>query len=131
MTTLALVAGLFASPAIHAQEADMDGDDRKTPEDRAKHRTEMMTKELGLSPEQIARVNTININFARALSDVKKMEDGDVKKNRATALKEKRDNDLKPVLTAEQFTRMNELRDKKKDQHKDKKVVKEKAEPRN
>ena len=115
-STLALVAGM----SLMAQDADMDND-KKTPEERAKHRTEMMTKELGLSAEQIAKVNTINLNFARAASDVKEIKDEATRKGRSDALRSKRDNDLQGVLTADQFTKMKAQRDKKKDGNQDKK----------
>ncbi len=114
LTTLALAAGM----SLMAQDADMDND-KKTPEERAQHRTEVMTKELGLNAEQIAKVNTINMNFAHAMSDVKKIEDAETKKGRADALKKKRDADLKVVLTAEQFTTMLALREKKKEEQKE------------
>ena len=115
-STLALVAGM----SLMAQDADMDND-KKTPEERAKHRTEVMTKELGLDAEQIAKVNTINLNFARAMGDVKEIKDESTRKGRSEALKGKRDTDLQGVLTADQFTKMKELRDKKKEDHKEKK----------
>ena len=116
LTTLALAAGM----SLMAQDADMDND-KKTPEERAKHRTEMMTKELGLNPEQIAKVNTINLNFTRAMGDVKDIKDDNIRKGRSEALKNKRDTDLQGVLTADQVTKMKELREKKRDEHKDKK----------
>lgn len=120
LSTLALAAGM----SLMAQDADMDND-KKTPEERAKHRTEVMTKELGLEAEQIAKVNTINLNFARAMADVKEIKDDNTRKGRSDALKTKRDADLQGVLTTDQFTKMKELRDKKKDDHKEKKEHKE------
>lgn len=113
LTNLALAAGM----SLMAQDADMDNE-KKTPEERAKHRTEMMTKELGLDAEQVAKVNTINLNFARAMGDVKEIKDEATRKGRSEALKTKRDTDMQGVLTADQFTKMKELRDKKKDEHK-------------
>ena len=41
------------------------------------------------------------------------------RKGRGDALKSKRDTDLQGVLTADQFTKMKALRDKKKDDHKE------------
>ncbi len=121
LSTLALAAGM----SLMAQDADMDND-KKTPEERAKHRTEVMTKELGLNAEQIAKVNTINLNFARYLSEVKAIEDENSRRNRASALKTKRDEELKGVLTADQFTKMMDLREKKKEEkQKEKKEGKE------
>jgi len=117
MRTLFSTLALVASMSLMAQDADTDND-KKTPEERAKHRTEVMTKELGLDAEQIAKVNTINLNFARAMGDVKEIKDEVTRKGRSEALKTKRDTDLQGVLSADQFTKMKELRDKKKDEHK-------------
>jgi hypothetical protein len=72
-----------------------------------------------LNAEQIAKVNTVNLNFARAMGEVKEIKDEATRKGRSDALKSKRDTDLQGVLTAEQFTKMKELRDKKKDDHKE------------
>ena len=113
LTTLALAAGI----GLMAQDADA-GKDKKTPEERAAKRTEQMTKDLGLSAEQVAKVNTINLNFARAMGDVKEIKDEATRKGRSEALKTKRDTDMQGVLTADQFTKMKELRDKKKDENK-------------
>ena len=124
MRTLFSTLALTVAMSLMAQDADTDDKGKKSPEERAKHRTEVMTKELGLSPEQIARVNTVNITYARGLGDVKDMTDASVKKERAKALRDKRDGDLKGILTAEQFTKMESLREKKKAVQKDKKVGK-------
>ena len=120
MRTLFSTLALVASMSLMAQDADMDND-KKTPEERAKHRTEVMTKELGLDAEQIAKVSTINLNFARYMGEVKAIKDEEARKGRAAALKSKRDAQLKEVLSAEQYTTMEALRDKKKDDNKDKK----------
>jgi periplasmic protein CpxP/Spy len=117
---LAILALTFSLSGI-AQDGEMEGKGKKTPEERAKHRTEVMTKELGLSPEQIARVNTVNITYARAIGEVKEMKDPEAKTVRSKALRETRDNDMKTILTADQFAKMVSLRDQKKDDHKGKK----------
>jgi periplasmic protein CpxP/Spy len=125
LTTLALAAGM----TLMAQDADMDDNGKKTPDERAQHRTEWMTKELGLSPEQIAKVNPINITYARAISEVKDMKDVEAKKTRSKALRDKRDADLKAVLTPEQFTKLTTLREQKegKKDKEDKKGKKDKT----
>lgn len=112
---------LATSLTLSAQDADLDEGGKKSPEDRAKHRTERMTKELALSPEQIAKVNTVNINFARAISEVKEMKDVEARRTRTVAAKEKRDGELRTILTPEQFTKWEAARDAKKKEHRDKK----------
>lgn len=108
LTTLALAAGI----GLMAQDADA-GKDKKTPEERAAKRTEQMTKDLGLSSEQVAKVNTINLNFARYSSDVEAAGKGADVEGRTKALKAKRDAELKAVLTPEQYTKYEEIRAKK------------------
>ncbi len=120
MRTFFSTLALVASMSLMAQDADMDND-KKTPEERAKHRTEVMTKELGLDAEQVAKVNTINLNFARYMGEVKAIKEDEARKGRAAALKSNRDAKLKEVLSAEQYAKMEELRDKKKDENKEKK----------
>lgn len=120
MTTLALGAALLASPALRAQDADTDGKDRKTPEERAKHRTEAMAKDLGLDDVQKARVNTINLNYARTMEDVKRIEDPATRKGRLDALKGKRDAELKAALTPAQYNTMITLQEKRKEALKEK-----------
>ena len=130
MTTLALVAGLLASPMLRAQDADMDDNGKKSPEERAKHRTEQMTKQLGLNDVQIAKVNTVNMNFMRAMADVKLVKDEASRKTRGQMLKDKREAELKEILTPEQFATMLKMRDDKKD-GKDKEKPKGKEKPHN
>lgn len=115
LTTLALAVGM----SLMAQDANA-GKDKKTPEERAAKRTEQMTKDLGLSSEQVAKVNTINLNFARTANDVKQIQDPATRKGRMDALKTKRDAELKAVLTTEQYDKMVALREKKKDGVKEK-----------
>lgn len=103
-----------------AQDIDNDND-KKTPEERAKHRTEVMTKELGLAGDQVDKVNSINLDFARHMAEVKAITDEASRRGRAEALKNKRDAQLKGVLTADQYTKMMDLREKKKTEAKEKK----------
>ena len=108
LTTLALAVGM----SLMAQDANA-GKDKKTPEERAAKRTEQMTKDLGLSSEQVAKVNTINLNFARYSSDVEAAGKGADVEGRTKALKAKRDAELKAVLTPEQYTKYEAIRAKK------------------
>ena len=111
---MALLAAMLLSPALRAQDMTGDGD-KKTPDERAKHHTEMMTKELNLTADQQVKVADINLNFSRNMSEVKKIQDKDVMKKRADVLKEKRDGEFKVVLTADQYAKMMKQREKKKE----------------
>lgn len=119
MRTLLSTLALVASMSMMAQNADTD-DDKKTPEEKAKHRTEVMTKELGLNTDQSAKVLEINTTFAKNMVNVKQLPREEDRKLRGQVLKDKRDERLKLVLTAEQYAKMIELRDKKKSDKDDK-----------
>ena len=115
LMNMAMLAAMLMSPALRAQEMDNDGD-KKTPEERAKHHTEMMTKELNLTADQQTKVADINLRFARYMGEVKQLQDKDTAKKRGDVLKEKRDVEFKNVLTADQFARMLKQREKKKEE---------------
>jgi predicted metalloprotease len=97
-----------------AQDKD-DDNDKRTPEERAKHRTEAMTKDLGLSAEQTARIYTINLEFARANTEAKGIADETNRKEKKQSLKATRDAGYKTVLTADQYAKLMQQRDQKKD----------------
>ena len=105
---------------LSAQESGGESKVKKTPEQKAAHRTEEMTKDLGLTTEQVPRVRTINLTYAHALAEVKDMQDKEVRKQRSKELRNKRDADLKAVLTTEQYTKMLALRDQDKGEDKPK-----------
>jgi protein CpxP len=109
---------LTASMSLMAQNADTD-DDKKTPDEKAKHRTEVMTKELGLNADQQAKVLEINTNYSRSMAGVKQISREEDRKLRGDVLKQKRDERLQLVLTPEQYAKMQELREKKKEDKKE------------
>ena len=117
MRSILLALTLVIGTATMAQDAD-DNNDKRTPEERAKHRTEVMTKDLDLTPDQVTKVSDINLRFARENAEAKKLTDEKARKERSRGLKEKRDEELKAVLTADQYTKLMQQREDKKDDHK-------------
>ncbi len=113
LMNLALFGALLFPPALMAQGTETD-DPKKTPEQRAADRTEKMATELDLSSDQKARVQEINLRYAQAAADAKAQSTSkDALRKRGKELKEKRDEELKGVLTPEQFTKMTTLRKQK------------------
>lgn len=109
---LALATALLTAPFLMAQ--GKPGKEQKTPEERAKHHTERMTQELGLSAEQSAKVGDINLRYADVLADMKASgQDQTAMKEQAKAMRDRRDEELKQVLTPEQYGKMMELRAQK------------------
>lgn len=103
MKKLMIIAAL-ASMTLAAQAQEKD---KKTPQERAKMRTEHMAKELGLSPEQQAKVEAINLKYADQVEAVRSEREAErtAKREAAKAMHDAHDAEMKAVLTAEQYTK--------------------------
>lgn len=103
MKKLMIIAAL-ASMTVAAQAQEKD---RKTPQERAKLRTEHMTKELELSPEQQAKVEAINLKYADRVEAVRAEREAErtAKREAAEAMHAAHDAEMKAVLTADQYTK--------------------------
>ncbi|MBL8000366.1 MAG: hypothetical protein JNL05_00270 [Flavobacteriales bacterium] len=119
---IVLAAGILIAPLAVAQ--GKPGKEQKTPEERAKRHTERMTQELGLTAEQSAKVGDINLRYVDVLADLKASgQDKEVMKEQGKALRDKRDEELKLVLTAEQYSKMMTLREQKRKEAKAKRAA--------
>lgn len=81
--------------------------DRKesgVPEIRAKKQTERMTGKLGLTADQEAKVYDINLKAARQMAEARD-KGGDMKE-----VQQKKDEELKGVLTPEQMKKYEEIK---------------------
>lgn len=103
MTSLALAA-LIAGNA----SAQAPGKSEKTPEERAQHQTELMTKHLGLTPEQVPQVQAINLKYVDQFGELRgrSRDEANGKKQAVKDLREQRNAELKAVLTPEQYDTM-------------------------
>lgn len=99
-----MIIALLASMTVAAQAQEKD---RKTPQERAKLRTEHMTKELELSPEQQAKVEAINLKYADQVEAVRAESEAErtAKREAAEAMHAAHDAEMKAVLTADQYTK--------------------------
>ena len=81
------------------------GRQRTSPEERAKRTTEWMKKELNLTQEQVAQIDSINLDYAKAQQSLFDEANGDRSKIREkmTALTKERDEAFSEVLTKEQM----------------------------
>ena len=127
--TFSLLAIIMATSSI-AQGTTAAS--KSSPEDRAKVRTAKMTEELGLDPQRADAVYSINLRFVAAIDELKATELGEAeKKTRVTEIKDKRNAELKVVLTESQFARLREWRGEKKEKgHDVKHEMEEKQEKR-
>jgi Spy/CpxP family protein refolding chaperone len=111
--------------AIRAERKAQRGDGREgwnaDPEERAEARTEWMTRELGLSADQAARVKAIHLQHMNKYADIKAIEDD---KQRKTAMSEVRKSQkaaVQAVLTPDQQKRLQEINAERKAKHEQRK----------
>jgi len=71
----AIICVFAASMAVSAQQGQ--GGNRPTPEESAKRMTEMMTKELNLTADQVTPVDSINLVFSKAQAKLRESANGD------------------------------------------------------
>lgn len=109
---IAVLAGL--SVATQAQDKA-----RKSPEERAKMRTEHMAKELELTPEQKAKVEAINLKYADKATELRKEREAERTEARkeGKAMHDAHDAEMKAVLTPDQYTRWQAKKEAMKKRH--------------
>ncbi|NJM94171.1 MAG: hypothetical protein HC842_05470 [Cytophagales bacterium] len=116
MITLALAALAHVALA----QGNGKGKGMKMPETRAQKQTEMMTKHLGLSPEQQGKVQEINLKYAKMNQEA--FDTGvkqQIKANRAA-----REAELEQVLSPEQMSTLKAKQVEMKAVRKEKKKTK-------
>jgi hypothetical protein len=117
-------AALFTTMGLSAQEKKTDRDPAEMEQrgqERAQERSAYLTKELGLNDEQSRKVELINSDFARSMTDLKASgADQATSKTKAKALREQRETDLRSVLTEAQYAQLKELRKAKRAEHMEK-----------
>ncbi len=111
---IGLSMALFMVATANAQDRPT-----RTPEDRAKMRTERMTKELGLNADQQAKVAAINMDYAKKGAELRDDHaNGTAEKGEGAKLQDARMAELKQVLTPEQYTKLEAMQAKAKDRMK-------------
>jgi len=103
--TLLLVAVFALSVASMAQER---GQRSMDPEKMAERQTEELTKTLGLSEEQQAKVLALNTEMAESMKAMREETQGedvdrDAMREKMKAMREKQDSQLKEILTDAQY----------------------------
>jgi periplasmic protein CpxP/Spy len=104
---LLVFSGSFAQPP-------QGGGGRFNPEERQKQQLEMMKKELSLTPEQTTKVEALNKETGEKMRALFEANSGDRDKAREKmrAVREESDTKLKAILTAEQYTKWQEIEKK-------------------
>jgi protein CpxP len=86
--------------------------DKLTPEQKADKGAAKMTKELGLNPDQEARVEKILLARQQEMKTLKEKAGADRKAahEQMKTVRDRYDNELKGAMTAEQFAKYQQLR---------------------
>jgi hypothetical protein len=98
------VGSFFVSTAF-AQETPKQERQRPSAEERAQKQTDRMKEKLNLSDEQSKSVYDINLKYAKS-DEIEFKKDQEAREKRMEAMKashEKKDADLKNVLSADQY----------------------------
>jgi len=74
-----------------------------SPEDRAKHQTEMLKTELKLTPDQETKVTAINLKYNGKMHDVREIADTAARRKSFESLNKQKETEMKGVLTPDQF----------------------------
>jgi len=98
---------LFAAVSIVAVFAQRPN---VTPEQRAKAMTERMKKQLNLTDDQVVKLDSINLQFAK--EQMKARESGNDVREAMRAASEKYTATLKGILTPDQFQQWQDARKK-------------------
>ena len=121
MKKLMMIA-VLAGMTVAAQAQDKV---KKSPEERAKARTEHMTKELGLSPEQASKLEAINLKYADKGAELRKEREAERAEARREGkeLRDAHEAEMKAVLTPDQFAKWmakrEEMKEKRMEHRKD------------
>ena len=78
-------------------------------EDRAKRQTDMMKDELKLNQDQEKKVYAINLKYSDKMKDVRQIADTSARRKSFESLNKQKDEELKKVLTADQFKSYQKL----------------------
>jgi hypothetical protein len=102
---LAFALALFAFTAAPALAQGLSPAlESSTPAERAKIQTDLMKEKLTLTPEQLPKVDALNLETAKKMEPVLKGSEGPFMKMRsARAIEETKETALKGMLTPVQF----------------------------
>lgn len=96
----------FAQQGSGGRRGNMD------PKEMAERQTTMMKDSLGLTDQQLPKVEALNLEYADKFVAARNEADGDRDAMRSTmmAINKEKDVELKKILTADQWTKLEALR---------------------
>lgn len=111
-----LILGLFAVNSY----AQTDGKTKKTPEQRAEKIAKRMQEKLSLSDAQYKSVYDLTLSTINQRASLKNM-DKEARKTEMKKLRENQATQLKGILSSDQWTKWEGMKNEFKNKHKDKK----------
>lgn len=118
--SLLLSGALLIAAFANAQQGQKAKE--RTPEQRAAQRTEWMTKELSLSPEQSKQIEGIQLQHMSKIMSIRSIEDPEQKKQAMREARHSQRDAMEKVLSKEQQERLVELKAERKKQHQERKA---------
>jgi hypothetical protein len=112
----ALLCCFLAPIAVVAQR------EQRTPEERANRQTEWMKKNLSITPEQSIKAHDIFLVHARAVESAPR---GAGRRELMKSEMNARDNELRGVLTADQFSRYQQHEEEMREKMQQRRAMKE------
>ncbi|MDQ1087530.1 MULTISPECIES: periplasmic heavy metal sensor [unclassified Siphonobacter] len=107
------VAGLLSTTLTFAQN-----DQGRSPEDRAQRQTEQLIKELNLSTEQAEKVKALSDDRMKQMQEMR-ANGARPDRQKMRELQENYEAKLKPVLTTEQWTKYEKIREEQRNRMRD------------
>jgi periplasmic protein CpxP/Spy len=109
----ASIVSMNAQRRAHADRTEGEQGGNRTPptaQEMADKETARETKMLNLTPEQVEKVKTINLNYSQqrldAMSEAKQTKDRTAMENKMQGIRLAQDNELKTILTPEQQAKL-------------------------
>jgi periplasmic protein CpxP/Spy len=109
----ASIVSMNAQRRAHADRAQGEEGGNRTPptaQEMADKETARETKMLNLTPEQVEKVKTINLNYSQqrldAMNEAKQTKDRTAMENKMQGIRLAQDNELKTILTPDQQAKL-------------------------
>lgn len=110
---------LASGTTLMAQEGTVTPAEQPTlqqPRQPSKTTPLALKEELKLTPEQVQKLEAIDARHAEAMKELNRNSpDADAKRKRTIELRDKKQADIKAVLTKEQFTEFEKIRQQQRD----------------
>jgi len=105
-------SGISTNTNVRNSNSLLQPPPQRTPEERAKRDSEWMKTDLALTEKQIPLVDTLNLKYAKKLTELRKTMEGQDReafRPKMEELQKQKSEELKAILTEEQMKKYLEL----------------------